>query len=111
MKNTLTQKTKKTMLSTSKIATAQALHRLLPRINRRAFVEILQQRQEICSGERYWFEKSYQTPWDQRPDEAKTSAKRAAFKLIYSAVKDFRVAPSDVKDAAKQDHKLASMRL
>jgi len=94
---------------TTKIATAQALHRLLPKIKRSAFFEILQQPQEICAGERYWFEISPQTPWDLRSDKAKTAAKKAALKLIRSAVKDGRVAHSEVNEAAIHDPKLTAL--
>jgi hypothetical protein len=96
------------MKTTSKIATAQALHRLLPKIKRRAFFEILQQPQCIGAGVTYWFERG-QIPWDQRTDEAKKAAKKAALKLIRSAVKEGCVVSSDVADAAIHDPKLTAL--
>jgi hypothetical protein len=96
-------------MKTSKIAKAQALHRLLPKIKRAAFFEILQQPQEVCSGERYWFETSRQTPWDERPDAKKKTAKAAALKLIRCAVKEGRVVSSDVIDVAKTDPKMTAL--
>jgi hypothetical protein len=97
------------MKTTSKIATAQALHRLLPKIKRRAFFEILQQPQCIGAGVTYWFQRGSQTPWDKRTDEAKKAAKKAALKLIKVALKSRWVAPSDVSDAAIHDPKLTAL--
>jgi len=97
------------MKTTSKIATAQALHRLLPKIKRRAFFEILQQPQCIGAGVTYWFERGSQTQWDQRTDEAKKAANSAALKLIRCAVKERRVDSNDVGDAAIHDPKLTAL--
>ena len=99
------------MTTTSKIAKAQAIHRLLPKIKRSAFFEILQQPQEINAENRYWFERVNQTPWEQRTGPKRKAAKAVALKLIRCAVKEKRVAPSDVVDAAIHDPKLTSVLL
>ena len=96
------------MKTASKIATAQALHRLLPKIKRRAFFEILQQPQCIGAGVTYWFERG-QIPWDQRTNEVKKAAKKAALILIRVALKSRWVAPSDVSDAAIHDPKMTAI--
>ena len=96
------------MKTASKIATAQALHRLLPKIKRAAFFEILQQPQCIMAGAIYWFEQG-QIPWEQRTDETKKAAKKAALKLIRCAVKEGRVVSSEVIDVARIDPKLTAL--
>ena len=98
------------MTTTSKIAKAQAIHRLLPKIKRSAFFEILQP-QEIFAGTHYWFERGKQTPWEQRTAAKQKEAKAAALKLIRCALKEGRVAPSDVVEAAIHDPKLTSLLL
>ena len=99
------------MTTTSKIAKAQAIHRLLPKIKRSAFFEILQQPQEIFAGTHYWFERGKQTPWEQRTAAKQKEAKAAVLKLIRWALKEGRVAPSDVVEAAIHDPKLTSLLL
>jgi hypothetical protein len=98
-------------MKTSKIATAQALHRLLPKIKRAAFFEILQQPQEVYAGVRYWFENSYQTPWKTRPNEAKRAAKAVALELIKEALETDQVDRNFVVDAARSNSELTALLL
>ena len=99
------------MTTTSKIATAQALHRLLPKIKRRAFFEILQQPQCIMAGSHYWFEQGPQKPWKKRPNEAKRAAKTAALELIKEAIELGQVDRNVVVDAARSNSELTTLLL
>lgn len=80
----------------SKNAKVQALHRLLPQINREAFFSVINVPQCQTAVMRYWHESYNIKSWSNRADEEKIAALDAAKDMLTKSLK--RIALSnDIK--------------